>query len=283
VNQTRPHLFAFASLSLAALSCSAGPFSLVSGSEQVTAVSSKVFNGYSRTRLPDGSLRAETYAFGDGGLVSAFTIDADTAGIGANGGAAGGVLNDETMDKLTFDDIAKTISGSLAAQGYVPTPNPDSTNLLIMVYWGMTVGSTDTHTLEGGPKDYVDLKNAQLLGFDSEHVFDQGFDDHANMMANILRELHSDVVNEIQRDRYFVVLRAFDFRSAWKQKKIRLLWETRFSMSEREHDFTRELPGMAEYASRFFGQDTHGLRRSPVPEGRVDIGDVKSLGPVPEK
>ena len=279
----RPQFLAFASIFMAALTCSAGPFSLVSGSEQVTAVSSKVFNGYSRTRLPDGSFRAETYAFGNGGLVSGYNIGGDTAGVGANGGASGGVLSDETMDNLSFDDIAKTISGSLAGQGYLPTPNPDATNLLIMVYWGTTIGSTDTHTLEGSAKDYADLRNAQLLGFDSQHVFDQGFDDHANMMANILRELHSDVVNEIQRDRYFVILRAFDFRTAWKQKKIKLLWETRFSLSEREHDFTRELPGMADYASKFFGQDTHGLMRSPVPEGRVDIGDVKSLGPVPEK
>lgn len=66
-------------------------------------------------------------------------------------------------------------------------------------------------------------------------------------------------------------------------KKIKLLWETRFSLSERLHDFEKEVPSMARYASTFFGQDSHGLLRSPVPEGHVEIGDVKSLGPVPDK
>jgi len=39
--------------------------------EGITAVSSKAFNGYTRTRLPDGSFKPETYAFGNGGFVTA--------------------------------------------------------------------------------------------------------------------------------------------------------------------------------------------------------------------
>jgi hypothetical protein len=37
---------------------------------------------------------------------------------------------------------------------------------------------------------------------------------------------------------------------------------------------------MAQYASRYFGQDTHGLLRAQVLEGHVDVGEVKSLGEV---
>ncbi len=40
---------------------------------------------------------------------------------------------------------------------------------------------------------------------------------------------------------------------------------------------------MAQMASPYFGQDSRGLISKAVPEGKVDIGDVKSLGPVPEK
>jgi hypothetical protein len=79
-------------------------------------------------------------------------------------------------------------------------------------------------------------------------------------------------------------LRAYDFQAAWRRRQVRLLWETRFSLSERRHDFEQELPAMARFASLYFGQDSHGLVRiPPIPEGRVDIGDVRSLGPVPEK
>jgi hypothetical protein len=35
---------------------------------------------------------------------------------------------------------------------------------------------------------------------------------------------------------------------------------------------------MAQYASAYFGQDTHGLLRKPVPEGNVRVGEPKALG-----
>jgi hypothetical protein len=264
-----------------AASAVAGPFSLISGSEQMVAVSSKVFNGYSRARLPDGSYQKETYAFGDGGLVDSGRAGIDGIGAGASGGDSGGTRRDDTIEMMHFDELSRTVSQSLAIQNYLPTPAPDSTDLLIMVYWGVTQGSAGV--LQGDLKDMIDLRNAALLGFDSEGVFSQGFGDHSNMMSNILRELHAPVMDAIQVDRYYVILRAFDFRNAWRQHKIRLLWETRFSLSERLHDFGKELPGMAQYASQFYGQDTHGLMRAPVPEGHVDIGPVKSLGDVPEK
>ena len=40
---------------------------------------------------------------------------------------------------------------------------------------------------------------------------------------------------------------------------------------------------MAERASLFFGQDSHGLVRKLLPEGHVDIGDVRSLGEPSQK
>jgi hypothetical protein len=259
----------------------AGPFSLISGSEQMVAVSSKVFSGYVRERLPDGSLKPETYAFGNGGRLGGETIGADVVGASARGGDTGGVVRDDTIDIVTFGELARTVAGPLAGQNYVPTPSADSTDLLIMVFWGRTMGSVKV--LDGQAKDMIDMRNAILLGFNSEGVFSQGFRDPTNMMANIRRQVHSDVVDAIQVNRYYVILRAFDFRYAWKQRKIKLLWETRYSLSERHHDFEKELPGMTQYASQYFGQDSHGLLRAPVPEGRVEIGPVKSLGDVPEK
>lgn len=259
----------------------AGPFSMISGSEQMVAVSSKVFNDYSRAQRPDGSFAPETFAFGNGGKVDASRIGIDTVGAATNGGDSAGASRDDTLDVITFGDLSKALAGSLAAQNYLPTSDPGATKLLIMVFWGKTMGSDWVQ--DGGLKDMIDLRNAALLGFNSERVFSQGFGDHSNMMSNILREVHSGVMAAVQVNRYYVILRAFDFRYAWKERKIRLLWETRYSLSERLHDFSRELPGMTQYASQYFGKDSKGLIRAPVPEGRVEIGEVKSLGSVPEK
>jgi hypothetical protein len=250
-------------------------------SSEMTAVSSKVFNGYARKKLADGSYRPERYGFAIGGFLS---------GSEAGGGSSSTLpTSDPTVDKATFAAIGRVIAAPLAAQKYLPTDDPKNADLLILVFWGRTIGTNAfsgselSQTFDGGEKDKIDIQNAKLLGFDSERVFDQGFDDPSNMMANIRRQVHSGTIDAIEADRYFVILQAFDFQPLWKQKKIRLLWETRFSLDQRSHDFGRDLPRMAQIASQYFGQDSRGLVIKPVPEGNVDIGDVKSLGPVPEK
>jgi hypothetical protein len=254
-----------------------GPLSLVSGSEQLTAVSSRVYGGYARQINPDGSYRAETYAFGNGGEVSSVQ-----AGPGPSGG---GSVNDPTIDDVGFTTLLRTIARPLAEQHYIPTPDADATKLLIMVYWGRSGGSYQQQ--DGALKDYMDGINAQLMGFDSERVFQDRVDASTvffgrSIRASIMDNIHSDLIAAIEQDRYYIILRAFDFQAAWKHKKVRLLWETRFSLSERQHDFARELPTMAHTASKYFGQDTKGLIRARIPEGQVEIGEIKSLGNVPE-
>ena len=264
----------------------AGPFSLVSGSEQLTAVSAKVYSGYVREKNPDGSYRTETYAFGNGGLVSAAHVGADAVGIELNGApAGGGVVRDPTIDDVGFGALSRMLAHSLAEQSFVPAQDPNATNLLIMVYWGRSAGSYMER--DGYLKDAIDAWNAQLMGFDSEHVFQVRTDASTvffgrTLQSMILDNVHSSLITAIEMDRYYVVLRAFDFQTAWKQRRIKLLWETRFSLSERQHDFEKELPTMAHTASKYFGQDTKGLIRARISEGQIEIGEVKSLGNVPE-
>jgi hypothetical protein len=63
----------------------------------------------------------------------------------------------------------------------------------------------------------------------------------------------------------------------------KLLWDTRFSIREHKNAFDEKLPAMALQASRYFGQDSGGVTHSSLPDGRVDIGQLKNLGPLPEK
>jgi len=263
------------------------PFSLISGSEQLTAVSSRVFHGYVRERNPDGSFRPETYALGNGGMVSSASSGVDAMAISASGGiSGGGVVADPTIDDMRFGELARTLSRPLAEQSYVPTRNPDGTQLLIMVHWGRSSGSYQSR--DGNYKDYTDARNAQLMGFDADRFVRERTDVSTVFLGRSIRSfiidnVHSGEIAALQMDRYYVIMQAFDFQAAWKERRIKLLWETRFSLSEREHDFQKELPTMAHTASKYFGQDTEGLVRARIPEGQVDIGDVKSLGNVPDK
>lgn len=89
-----------------------------------------------------------------------------------------------------------------------------------------------------------------------------------------------ELIAEIEGNRYFVVLMAYDFQLLWKQKKHKLLWETRFSIDERRNQFDKALLVMAQNASQYFGQDSHGLSRMRIREGKVEVGEPTSLGVV---
>jgi hypothetical protein len=246
---------------------SARALDLISGSETATAVSSKVYNGYERRRGADGSFLPETYALGNGGFIFNRLGTLET-----------GVpfQRDDSIDAIDLSAVAAAIQDPLASQAYEPARDPGKTDLFIMVFWGLTVGGGDLAS--GRDRDKVDLENAALLGFGEEGVLAQGFGDPSNVMAHIKRQVHSGVMSALEANRYYVVLRAFDFQEAWKRKKIRLLWETRFSLTQRRHDFGLNLPTMAQIASKYFGQDSHGLIQKSPPEGRVDIGEPRAIG-----
>jgi hypothetical protein len=271
------------------------------GVNGVTAVSSRVSKDYVRARFPDGSFQPESYAFGEGGNW-------------------GGEIKDATIDNLKFIDVARVIAAPLAGQKYLPARDPNKTRLLIMVYWGTTAvpppyeedtmyrnyqqdieeyrillseGAVDEAdsvyyagleqlNMANQVRDRLDYKNAKMLGYNTESSGLIATDYGAQLGHTALGVEQRDQVAEIEENRYFVVLMAYDFQLTWKQKKHKLLWETRFSISEHRNAFDKALPLMAQYASKYFGQATDGILRTRVQEGHVDIGDLKSLGEVDE-
>jgi hypothetical protein len=276
----------------------------------ITAVSAKVSDDYVRTKLPNGKFEPESYTFGEGGVW-------------------GGAMPDASADKLRFLNVARTIAGPLAEQGYLPGREANDIKFLIMVYWGTTTPPKPTgdsvayqnaasamSTLEQakmattggsgikkfggsnpGPPDEenaataamaalqaqnamnrrTDVQNARMLGYDS------WWDATAGLEGTPLDIRRQDMLEELEEARYFVILMAYDFQLLRKEKKHKLVWETRFSIRQRGNDFDQQLAAMAQYASRYFGQDTHGLVRKPLPETHVDLGEIKFLGEVPEK
>lgn len=285
--------------------------------EEFEAVSSKVSRGYVRKKASDGSFVPESYAFAKGGYWS-------------------GPILDPTIDKMDFMDIARTISVPLASQNYIPTNDPKTTKLLLVVYWGTTFapehasesneyiqaqkraeteresyqtlqdaerasGTTandaqvraakvlnaqdgDAYSsslsviqAENQTRDDADMRNAQMLGYDSE------WNELVGGLGGPAHDLKkSAMITELEEDRYFVVVMAYDYQLLVSSKKHKLLWETRFSIRQHTHAFNQQLMAMTVQASIFFGQDSNGLTRKLLPEGHVEIGEVTNLGVIPK-
>lgn len=281
---------------LAALSAASGV-----RSEEFEAVSSRVSPGYTRHRLPDGSFQPEIYAFGKGGYYA-------------------GPIDDLTIDRMGFMDVARIIAVPLAAQAYVPARDPATTKLLVMVYWGTTfapehasesptydhlvdaIGAAFISRQQHDPiqvtiqledneidaireveredhrRDLADARNAMMLGYDS--WWNTAFHAQSGTPLELRKR---DMLNELEEDRYFVVLLAYDFQLMRQKKQRALLWETRFSIRQHVNQFNKTLPAMALEASKYFGQDSKGLVHDRLPEARVDIGELKNLGEVQPK
>lgn len=298
-------------------------------SDNVTVVSSRASDDYNRGTMRDGTPKAETYAFAEGGHWNA--------------------VADPSLDSVRFIDVARTVSVPLASKAYLPTRDPKTTKLLIVVYWGRTntsgassddralqalqvasgtlsnVKSASAQQLTASSKISVDGNSGQMVcghietNMTAQQVTDQtsaenavngamavvaaentahdkayeqtaamlGYDsflaETSSMPGTALASRRQDAIDELRHDRYFVVLMAYDFQMMWKEKKHKLLWETRMSIGQRGAEFDQELAQMAKSASQYYGEDTHGLVRRDMPAGHVDVGALQSLGMVASK
>jgi hypothetical protein len=131
---------------------------------------------------------------------------------------------------------------------------------------------------ENQRREDADMKTATLLGYDSWWV-----SANAAMAGTAMALRKDDMRAELEEDRYFVVLTAFDYQTLVNKKKQKFLWEVRFSIREHGNAFDKRLPAMVALASDYFGRDSQGLHHLEVPEGKVEIGPVKSLGTVSGK
>jgi hypothetical protein len=272
-----------------------------SSAEDVEAISSRTVNGYVRVRLKDGTYAPESYVF-------------------RKGAYWGGFIADASMDQASLPFVENAIGAALASQRYVRATDPKNARLLIEISWGKAspLGAWTNPELgyarEQATGDEAFSQELRELAVRparaTPHAYPSSIPPTAVLSGSLqaraserfaeqLAESEQTLANltvsqnalmmglaagrdpELREARYFVALRAFENPLEAHLLKSKLLWEARFSVGERHMAFDRELAGMAQAASTFFGRDSDGLRHQPVREGHVEIGEVKSLGFLP--
>jgi hypothetical protein len=259
------------------------------------AASATAGSDYVRATDAKGAPQAESYVFSEGKYFE-------------------GALVDRGLARTTFADVTRILAGNLAKQNYFPATDVNSAKLLIMVHWGTTTiyddpqkefnqqmltdatasynasidssGRADPTALnqalgaredtQASQQDAIN-RNAVLLGF-------------ARSLEKERREIiptNSEIMmsNELNEERYFVILFAYDNQARVKERKSRVLWITRLSVRAPGNNFLEALPALAKAGSDVFGRQVDGLVRikAPLRPGKVTLGETKFLGAVDAK
>ncbi len=285
--------------------------------DEAVAISARASSDYVRARLANGTIQPETFAFARGGVLNgtqAGTKDMldflDVAKTMARPLANQGYLSsrdpkttrllimvywgttrtpENPTDSISNQNLATASAAALAAnhsQQVHFNPNDSmapqqmsqssSTSYAIRSPDQVDTDNALTSALaaaaaEDNQRVQLDAQNASMLGYDSL------LDTSEQARGTALEYRRQDLINELEEHRYFVVLMAYDFQLMWKEKKPKLLWETRFSVREKGNDFSKQLAAMTESASKFFGQNSGKLVRATLPEGHVKVGPIRTL------
>lgn len=266
-----------------------------------TAVFSRVSKEYQRQRLPDGTFEPEYYAI-------------------ANGGRVAGTTGDVTVERVTYPEVAGLVMQQLARQGYHYAREAKQASLLLVVHWGNTLPYNDInfrHSVDQAAQAVANLQqlkngggagadldqagaelerviqlvemqrlmrnsyvapNARLLGY----IGDINDSDDIRRLTGVGADRYNDMMADVEESRYYVIISAYDFREVTQHGRQKLLWVTRVSVRTPGNSFDESVAAMLKNASAYFGRESGKLVRGEELRGRVDLGELKFLGAVPE-
>ncbi len=266
-----------------------------------TVAYSVVAKDYQRERLPNGEWKAETYTFGIGQMMDPSERDESLTALSqeeimlmlAEALQGENYLPEQDPDNIDllivinwgktvpFHDGLKDLSlnqGSNAMNtlnsiqaDIAPGDSPSPEQRSVM---DQATGEFEQMMIMQGMADRSRRKanayNAKLLGY-APSLFEYY---SAPPVAGPQRSLMNDLENEIESERYFVILVAYDFEKLVKEKQKSIRWITRFSIRANGRKFDEELANMARAASSQFGVKTKRLKRNLLP-GKIRMGEIE--------
>ncbi len=284
----------------------------------VTSVFSSVHNGYVRARMPDGSYKRETYALANGqylpGIARDHSIDSVTfpaiAGLVARRLAGQNYFlaqDAKSADLVLIITWGTTVPfndavGQANTNGlYTAMNNLNAANAGVKQSEALGQQQSTPDGIQSAQRSARDAVSDELEGQLYEMQMFNDMRTKANeqnaRLLGYVKEINSrndnsrfagggsyfdDLISDIESERYFVVVAAYDFRAATQERQRKLLWVTRVSIQAQGNRFNERLLAMLADASRQFGRDSGRLIRQYEPATRVDLGELKILGLVPE-
>lgn len=215
-----------------------------------------------------------------------------------------GLSKDNSLERVSFQEIVEGLAPNLAKQNYLPGDDIRTGDLLLVVHYGvaavdtpwdeimgitsqdeeeMLYGSTTSSASyeTGGVELGVDVNygsqpsnqipgagsNARLLGYERQL-----------QKRNLSYEDEFDLRTDLEEDRYFIIVMAYDCQKLLNEKEFVLQWSTRFSVRSPGTNFEEAHFALGRAAAPFFGKQLDGLERARVPFGKnveVSIGELE--------
>ena len=270
-----------------------GAASVPSQAASLVVVNSKAHEGFSIAREQDPSKEVLTYAFMKGRFHP-------------------GTRNDPAMNNISFSDLVLEIATHLQKQNFLPVPDPQKADLLIVVHYGATSvqdsfeelqgitsledygfgdGAVTSASSGGGSVDVSALNAIQDMQFEINKnlTIQQGNQGSMNYMAHLIGMEEAFVgdigpseerylMNLLYEERYFIVLMAYDIRKL-REGEIHLHWTTRYSIRATGQAFGDALKDMNLVAGNYFGKNMGELVKKRVTDkSRVELGELEVVG-----
>ena len=250
-------------------------------------IDSEASTTYNEVKENDGGAKYETYVFIKGNFYV-------------------GDFDDKSLRTASFEEVAATLAENMKQRNFYPSSSPSEGDLLIVVHYGTTSvepdleelfmldstdpyaqgESDDTGYSEVYSDDFVDL--ADLNDLDANNTAQHRQTMRNNSLGitkalnrrNITTTEEFDLRVEMQDERYFIILMAYDYEKLRSENERELLWTTRFSVPSIGTNFEDAYPALARAASAYYGTSLEKYAKTSTHFGNstVDIGTLETVG-----